>query len=789
MNKMIVTCGVMIDLVTETMKARICILLLGVLFLDSGIHAQNPFMQIGEWRIHLPYNTGIYVTQSQNDVYYITPISLLKRNKATGEITTFNTINGLTGVSPNLCAYNNSTNKLLLCYSDGNMDVLDQNDRVTNVNLLLKNPNIIGSKKINHISFKDKIAYLSCSFGIVELNMQTLGFGTTVFTDIQVNSTIPLQDKFYACTEEGIYHIDNLAYFQDFTKWELLEESLGFPASYRSRSGFSKFNRLWFDVNDTLYQFDGVQADSFAFYPTFYPRYLTGDGVHLIAGFYPKNPGESGVALIINDDLSYNKFDQTYGVQRTLYGIEDQNGRFWWADEWFAFRSFDPVPWKPYREVFAGPYSAHSSQLLTDNNKVYAATGGLFDNETVNASADGMMYYDGNEWKTVNRIVFPQLWGKSDLAYHCVLRHPETGKVYIGTVWGGLLEFDETANTIQVYDASNSGLHTAEGDVLRTRVTSLDFDSENNMWICNHGATQPIACWLKDGSWASFNCSSGRILKVKVDRNNYKWIAFGNFGGLLVFDSGTDIKNPLDDRYFTLNNQNSNLSSDQINTMEEDLDGSMWVGTDDGIVIFNCGDNVFKGTCKGDRRIVNYNGFNAYLLSGEKVTAIAIDGANRKWIGTTHGVFHLSADGEQQLAVFNTQNSPLPSNIITSISINKSSGEVWIGTENGIVTYKGDAIEGGERHTTITAFPNPVPVNYSGNIAIKGLATDATIRITDVGGRLVYETKSLGGQAIWNGMDYKGQKVAGGVYLIFSIAGDVFSGNPDQAAGKLLIRN
>lgn len=56
---------------------------------------------------------------------------------------------------------------------------------------------------------------------------------------------------------------------------------------------------------------------------------------------------------------------------------------------------------------------------------------------------------------------------------------------------------------------------------------------------------------------------------------------------------------------------------------------------------------------------------------------------------------------------------------------------------------------------------------YNGTIAIKGLVTNADVRITDVSGQLVFRTIAQGGQATWNGKNYLGQKPKSGVYYVF----------------------
>ena len=202
-----------------------------------------------------------------------------------------------------------------------------------------------------------------------------------------------------------------------------------------------------------------------------------------------------------------------------------------------------------------------------------------------------------------------------------------------------------------------------------------------------------------------------------------------------------------------------------------DLDGEIWVGTDKGVAVFYTPENVFSGSDFDAQQIlVDQDGFIQPLLESEIVTAIAVDGANKKWIGTQRaGVFYMSADGTQQLAHFTTEDTPLFSNTINCISINQLTGEVYFGTDKGIVSYKGLATEGNDIYAdTVLVYPNPVNENYNGYIAIKGLVANADVKITDIAGNLIYQTTAEGGQAVWNGKNFSDERAKTGVYLVFS---------------------
>ena len=150
----------------------------------------------------------------------------------------------------------------------------------------------------------------------------------------------------------------------------------------------------------------------------------------------------------------------------------------------------------------------------------------------------------------------------------------------------------------------------------------------------------------------------------------------------------------------------------------------------------------------------------------EEILCMAVDGANQKWVGTKKGLWLISEEGDKVLYQFTKDNSPLLANEINSLAIDPLTGEVFVATASGICSFRGTATSGTETHTNVLVYPNPVPSGYTGIIGIRGLADNSIVKITEQDGRLVYQTRALGGQATWNGKDYKSNRVSSGVYLV-----------------------
>jgi hypothetical protein len=204
----------------------------------------------------------------------------------------------------------------------------------------------------------------------------------------------------------------------------------------------------------------------------------------------------------------------------------------------------------------------------------------------------------------------------------------------------------------------------------------------------------------------------------------------------------------------------------------EDKDGNIWVGTNQGPVeFFNVSQIFDEVEVLGHQPVIPRNdGSNLadFLLSTEKINDIFIDGANQKWFATEKsGVFLISPDGLKEIHHFTEANSPLFSDNVVTLAVKDETGEVFFGTDKGIVSFKGQATEGGDDFGNVYVYPNPVRENYEGDITVTGLASNVNVKITDISGNLVFETTALGGQAIWNGRNFYGERVHTGVYLIF----------------------
>jgi len=254
---------------------------------------------------------------------------------------------------------------------------------------------------------------------------------------------------------------------------------------------------------------------------------------------------------------------------------------------------------------------------------------------------------------------------------------------------------------------------------------------------------------------------------------------------LICFDHGASIDNINDDRWkqYGGGSGSGGLPGNDVLCIAKDKSGFIWVGTNDGIGVIQCTQDVFTGSgCDAILPLVQQGNFAGYLFKGEEVRSIAVDGADRKWVATKNGAWLISADGEKLISQFNETNSPLLSNDVNRIAIDGYTGEIYFSTAKGICSFRGEATEAGEKNNDLLIFPNPVPPGYTGTIGIRGLVNNAIVKITELNGRLIYQSRALGGQVVWDGRDYRGQRISSGVYLVL-ITDDT---RKENLAGKIV---
>lgn len=759
---------------------QICLVLFLSLSAEFRAWSQSSGTPIGEWRLYIPNNSSRAVAAAGNRIYCATDKGFFYFDKEFNSIETLSKINGLHDIGISTLEYDKETNTLLVAYQNTNLDLI-QGETIINVNDILRK-SISGVKTINHIYFKDKLAYLSCSFGLVVLDMVKLEIRDSYMfqnpngSAMQVFATTILKDQIFAATSNGVMVARNnrSVNLNDLKNWTLYTTASGLPTATNTNfHAIAAFNgNVYAGVsNEGIYR---LNATSNTWTAVLGP---SGEVNHL-------NPGKKGLLVanrfnIVEYHDNGTPADYFVNVNKLidepLEVVQDEEGVYWSADKSFGLEKIIDPKTDPVNIVPNGPASESSFRILADKQSVIVVGGG-YSGPGQSNSAVGFYEFKNGFWENYNynrykdTTQYPKILDLVD-----AVRNPVTGKVYIASYGFGVMEWNGPGN-YKRWNQTNSPLNTAiAGDPRFIRVTDLEVDAEGNVWVVNptEPASAPSLHVLRtDNTWLTFSLqgtASGtfsnarQFEKMVIDDNGYKWITLNPRGGqgLVVFD---DLNNRF--QYLTSSSTTGNLPGNQVYSIAKDLKGEIWVGTEDGIGVYFDPSAVFSST-----RTISANTpviGNRPLLEGQIVKSIAVDGANRKWVGTETGVWLFNPDGDEVVYNFTTKNSPLPSDKIQDIAVNHATGDVFISTEAGLASFRAGATITSEGLNCANVFPNPVRPGYTGQIAVSGIANNATVKITDITGTLVYETKALGGTAVWNGRDYNGNHVRSGVYLILS---------------------
>jgi hypothetical protein len=733
---------------------------------------------LGTWETFMPYSSAVQVVQSADRIYCATPYSLYYVEKADGSIGTLSKSNGLSDADVRHIAYNDAMKTLVITYANSNIDLLVNGNTVYNLPDI-KNAIITGSKNINDVIMIGDYAYLATDLGISVLDLTKMEIssnyiiGSTGQSTV-VNSIASDGVNIFAATAEGMKSAalsnPNL---QDYAFWTIYDPSSGLPTGAGSRVG-QIGGHFYAVVNDTLFAFTGTnfikaRYDAGRTYESF-----TNTGGNLYAIQWVN--GNYAKILRIQSDGTMSDTSLYPSIRAQQIAIDGSTT--WIADNWAGLMKYNGLV---YSEGIRpdGPPDNGVFRIAAADKKLYLAAGGTDPGyDQLNHNASGPVIYDHYKWKNFPLQYYGNISGCEDLIDVAI--DNAGNKAYYASMEGGLVEVDLTNNTVTKYDTSNSPLRPFSGQQ-ETRISALCVDHNGNLWMSNTGTLQSLAVKTPAGVWAKFTVPSDifRVRKMIADSSGNIWMAgrSGN-GNIIVYQPSQDDVTIPSNKFVNLTTATGSggLPNTDVWSMTSDKEGNVWVGSDVGIATLYCTGSIFSSSggvgCDATRIKVDQGGYIGYLFSTEIVQAIAVDGADRKWVGTTNGVWLISADGVTQLLHFDKTNSPLPTNSITDIAVDQSTGEVWIGTSDGLVSYQGDAIRGGDTKGQALVYPNPVKSDYTGPIAIKGLVDNAYVKITDIGGILVYQGRANGGQFIWNGQGYSGNKVSTGIYMVYADTDD-----------------
>ena len=725
--------------------------------------------QLGSWRMFLSYQIATKSTTCGSIIYSLMNGNLLSYDTEDGEVRTYDHLEPLSDVGISHIAYSKEAGRLLIVYSNSNVDLMDENGDVLNLSAL-KDKRIL-DKEVSSVYINGVMAYLATGFGFVEVDMKEGVFRNTYRLGYAVTCIAASDEAVFLGAADGIRYCKKTENMQ-------LEENWTKRISWGGFKGMCFFQDKLMAMNaQGLFALDPYLNKNPTYSSGNY-TFLKSSNGQLIWG----NDTQIGLTSDVTKEATLISVNNTWTdiscIGSTYWMSEQENGLRGYKLDGSAFVPTGAIiqPSSPIRDL------GYNVSWVGDRLLV---AGGINTTDSYNNPATSM-YYENGEWTNFQEMEIPAEYSRFKLINTTdLVQDPLDDTHHFASLYrGGLCEY-RNAKFVKLYNHDNSPLKSILPTLPQyynyVLCSALSYDADGNLWMASTMKDSVLHVLKPDGKWLKFyyeeldGCSL--IDKILHHSSGIKLITSRRLDKRGVFCLDTKGTERLTDDKTILhqnivNQDGTPYSPDNFYCLCEDLDGMVWVGTSAGLFVIEDVSGIFSSSFQFTQIKINRNdgsGLADYLLNDVAISCITIDAANRKWIGTqTNGAYLISADGQEMIHHFTSEDSPLLSDNVQSIAVHPGTGEVVFGTDKGLCSFIGDATapEAELDKNNVTVFPNPVTPDYNGPIAIRGLVSDAEVKIISTGGQLVWNGTSAGGTCTWNGLANNGRRVASGIYHV-----------------------
>ena len=737
--------------------------------------------QLGSWRLHLSYYIATKSEAGGSTIYSLMNGNLLSYDTEDGEVRTYDHMDILSDAGIAYIAYSNEADKLLIVYNNGNIDLLDKDDNVQNLSSL-KDKTML-NKEVANVSIAGSMAYLATGFGFVEVDMKEGVFRNTYRLPYTIYCITASDEAVFIGTPEGIRYCLKDGNMQLEENWKIIQDWGGFNSMHFFQ------NKLIAKSQDGIYVLDPYNTSN-------QYRIARGNFTSLKQTgkqLFWHNKTTYGYTSDVSgtDEASLNAAVTTISYENNWSDVSHVNGTYWMSEQEKGLRGYKMSgnEFIPTEEVIqpSSPIRDLGYNVSWAGDRLLVAGGintvGSFENPATS------MYYENGEWTNFTELERTGRFAKvTPVNTTDLVQDPLDDTHHFASPYrSGLCEY-RNGKFVELYNPDNSPLksiqqHNPASSWYYKQVlcSALSYDADGNLWMAQSMLDTTFYVRKPDGNWFKlrYNEMSGSSLidKILHHSSGIKLVSSRRLDKRGVFcidmkgtERTTDDKTRLLQDF--VNQDKTPYLPDQFFCLCEDLEGMVWVGTSAGLFVIEDVTKVFDKDFYFTQIKINRNdgsGLADYLFNDVAISCIAIDAANRKWIGTqANGAYLISADGQEMLHHFTTEDSPLLSNNVQSIAVHPGTGEVAFGTDKGICTFISDATTPEEEleKSNVVVFPNPVTPDYNGPIAIRGLVEDSEVKIISTGGQLVWNGTSSGGTCTWNGVANNGKPVASGIYHV-----------------------
>ena len=800
------------------MIKKLCLLILALLPISGKAQQAT-----GSWEVYPNFLTVDKIVQTSDKVYTLSSGSLMSINIDTDEVYNYGIHNVLSEAKISNIFYNKKNDYLVITYNTGNIDIVKNDGKVINLPDI-KDAVLQTTRNINDVAFGDGRMYVATNFGIVVYDDKRWEVKESGIYNEDVKY-IGVTDKYIAAYFTSRLNIGfvpvgkSLRYIDDFHQFEMKSCSSvhGIKGNIFQCSNSSNIypHKMVYDDTSNAVNFEG-EYDSATYTGIFESK----DGCYM----YNTTAGKPLCIKYIDDNFDITTIDlPDYMAGKSIAFYDDPSKIFIADASGIGQVSYDADGnITTLREQYRPEaISAQGVGYLTAGNsgKIYVSYHGrngilkkdwpsdrsishvniLENNRIYDATPAGMTF---SEKKITSHPGYKDGTYRITDTYGIVEDPDDPNAYFITALYNGLYKVDNTGKELAYYNETNSTMRY--NSVLQNN--AMDIDSKGNLWLASGGANgfihmlpaekRRLNGGAEESDWLNgFTSLAGGWDKVLLAcKKSNIVLATWRYGGRYVVIDHNGTLTQSDDKYYeweTFLDQDGKeiILNNIVYCMVEDEKGQIWVGTEKGPYIIPNPKRLTDPSMRVQRIKVPRNdgtNFADYLLDGEPILSIAVDGMNRKWIGTANsGAYLVNENGSQIINNFTIDNSYLPLNSVYAIACDKKSNAVYFGTTAGLVKYNSDASPASEDYSDVYAYPNPVRPEYTGWITVTGLMNDSLVKIADASGNVFFQGTSQGGMITWDGCDASGNRVKTGVYYVF--ASQNASGSSSGAVTKILV--
>ena len=753
-------------------------LLAVVFFLAPGALAQNE-----RWQAQPSLRNVQALGASETAVWVGTEGGVYSFTPATGEIERFTPVQGLSSVDVQAIAYDSARDAVWIGYADGVLDRLDVATGSVQAFFDIAQATRFNDRRINRINIQADSLLISTGFGVVvfdavraEVSDTYERFGSlaaaTSVGDVLVAPVPDGSPGLWVGTSQGTAYAPlSASNLREPSAWTVDPEAPANVLSLATLDGviFAGVEQTEDENGDVRRRRDdGTWTRLFVGNESMLQLLVNDDGLIAVSPFKLVFQDATGSATLFNIEAA-----------QTQTGVLGPGGTLWTGDLFQGLLAYPDLAAleggaiEPLQKLI--PNGPETNRILS----LDAAEGGVVwaGYSAPAASINGFGRFDGTMWTnfSFDNGALP------DWAAIPSIHVDEAGNVWSGSGdvnrGVGVFQYTPDGEVVQYTPDNSSLLPVSSGSPNYVVTSGLDTDEEGRLWVSNRFASPPLHVRTPEGEWQGLDRPSGvpsdlSYDKVFVDSFGQKWITGYQNNGFLVIDTRGTPLDASDDRAAvvrTVGSVGTGLPDADVNSIIEDRSGRIWLGTNRGLATIFSPGSAFAGALASQITWARTPDGASFFLRDLRIFDIAVDPADRKWLASNSGVWLLNAEGNEVIANFTTENSPLPSDVVVAVAVDEETGAVHFATSGGLYTYRGDAVAAVPIADDLFVYPNPVRGDGGPlpEIAITGLVDEADVRVLTIDGQVVASFRTRGGSARWDGRDQRtGRFVPSGVYIV-----------------------